>query len=214
MAAVVVLIGLALFAAIVLGRSTHDEAFVVSDHDKGPTGTIIAPGDTELGTVTVDGTSLPGYDGGAPDPATGLVPPTLTGQDFAGRPVSIVEDGKPKVVMFLAHWCPHCRREVPEVQSWLDANGMPADVAFYAVPTATTEGRDNYPPSKWLLGENWTVPVLVDDAAGTAAASWGLRSYPYFVAVGADGTVVKRASGELTQAEFYALIDAARAGGN
>ena len=72
-------------------------------------------------------------------------------------------------------------------------------------------GRANYPPSDWLVGPDWTVPVLVDDADGTAAAAWGLRTYPYFVAVAADGTVVKRASGELTEAEFYGLVDAARA---
>ncbi len=162
--------------------------------------------------MSVSGSALVPYDGSSPDPAVGLVPPELTGQDFAGAPVSITDDGEPKVVMFLAHWCPHCQREVPKVQSWLDTNGMPPGVSLYAVPTATVEGRDNYPPSQWLLGKNWTVPVLVDDAAGTAATAWGLRSYPYFVAVGPDGTVVKRASGELSEAQFYALVDAARSG--
>jgi len=211
---VVVLIGVALGAAIVLGRNKGDEAFVVSQQNQGSPGTVIATGDDELGPVTVGGTALPGYGGGSPDEAIGLQPPTLTGQDFAGQPVSISNDGTPKVVMFLAHWCPHCRREVPKVQSWLDTNGMPPGVSLYAVPTATVESRENYPPSKWLIGKNWTVPVLVDDADGTAASAWGLQSYPYFVAVGADGAVVKRASGELTEAQFYGLIDAARAGRN
>ena len=138
--------------------------------------------------------------------------PDLAGEDFAGQPVSITNDGKPKVVMFLAHWCPHCQAEVPRVQTWLDANGMPSGVSLYSVPTGTTSERDNYPPSQWLVGKNWTVPVLVDDAESTAAQAWGLQSYPYFVAVGADGKVVKQASGELSQAQFYDLIDAARAG--
>ena len=211
---VVVLIGVALAAAIVISRRSSDEAYAVSEQDQGPPGTVISSGDTELGTVSADGTALAPYDGTSPDLAVGLVPPELTGQDFAGAPVSITDDGEPKVVMFLAHWCPHCQREVPKVQSWLDANGMPAGVSLYAVPTATAEGRDNYPPSQWLLGKNWTVPVLVDDAAGAAATAWGLHSYPYFVAVGPDGTVVKRASGELSEAEFYALVDAARSGGS
>ncbi len=212
--AVVVLVGVALAAAIVISRSSRDdvEAYVVSEQDKGPAGIVIASGDTELGTVSVSGTMLAPHDGSSPDPAVGLAPPELTGQDFAGNPLSITDDGTPKVVMFLAHWCPHCQREVPKVQSWLDTNGMPPGVSLYAVPTATVEGRDNYPPSQWLLGKNWTVPVLVDDAAGTAATAWGLGSYPYFVAVGPDGTVVQRASGELTQAQFYELVDAARSG--
>ena len=178
-AAVVLLIGVALVVAIVISRdSTDDEAYVVSEQDQGPPGTVISSGSTELGTVSVAGSALAPYDGSSPDPAVGLAPPELTGQDFAGAPTSITDDGTPKVVMFLAHWCPHCRREVPKVQSWLDTNGMPPGVSLYAVPTATVESRDNYPPSQWLLGENWTVPVLVDDEAGTAATAWGLQQLP------------------------------------
>jgi len=210
-AAVVVLVGLALAVAIVLGRSTNGGDVVVGDSNKGPAGTVVADGSVEQGTVTVTGEPLPEF-GGSPDAAVGLVPPNLEGQNFAGQPASITDDGTPKVVMFLAHWCPHCQLEVPRVQALLDENGMPTGVSLYAVPTGTVAERSNYPPSDWLVAAGWTVPVLVDDADGTAASAWGLRSYPYFVAVAAAGTVVKRASGELTAAQFYELVDAARAG--
>lgn len=208
--AVVLVVGIALVVAIVVGggSSSKDDVVSASEQNKGAPGTVIASGEVELGTVTVTGDPIPQGD----NSEVGQVAPDLAGEDFAGQPVSITNDGKPKVVMFVAHWCPHCQREVPNVQAWLDANGMPSEVSLYSVATATDATRDNYPPSKWLVGKNWTVPVLVDDAAGTAAQAWGLGGYPYFVAVAADGTVVQRASGELTQAQFYDLIDAARSG--
>ena len=75
---VVVLIGVALAAAIVISRRSSDEAYAVSEQDQGPPGTVISSGDTELGTVSAAGTALAPYDGTAPDPAVGLVPPELT----------------------------------------------------------------------------------------------------------------------------------------
>jgi len=57
--------------------------------------------------VTVSGGSLPTLPEGG-DPAVGLPAPTLEGQDFEGRPMSIEADGRPKAIIFLPHWCPHC----------------------------------------------------------------------------------------------------------
>jgi thiol-disulfide isomerase/thioredoxin len=205
---VVVLVGLALVIAVaVSASSSSDEAVTASEQNQGPQGTVVADGDVELGTVAVTGQPLTSGSS-----ATGQVAPDLAGQNLAGDAVSITNDGQPKLVMFLAHWCPHCQAEVPRVQSWLDANGMPSGVSLYSVATGTTPSRDNYPPSDWLVGKGWTVPVLVDDAESSAAQAWGLQSYPYFVAVGADGKVVAQATGELSQAQFYDLVDAARAG--
>jgi thiol-disulfide isomerase/thioredoxin len=141
-----------------------------------------------------------------------MAAPTLKGEDFAGRAQSITNDGKPRVMMFVAHWCPHCRAEVPRIQSWLDTNGTPSDVELWTVPTSTSSTRPNYPPSDWLVGAKWTVPVLVDDQDFKAAQAYGLTSFPYFVAVGADGNVVQRASGEISMDGFAKLIDAARTG--
>jgi hypothetical protein len=53
---------------------------------------------------------------------------------------------------------------------------------------------------------------MVDDSSGTAGTAYGLSGFPYFVAIGPDGKVVQRASGELTVEQFQSLIDAARNG--
>lgn len=54
--------------------------------------------------------------------------------------------------------------------------------------------------------------MLADSEATAAARSLGLTSFPYFVAVRADGTVAERAAGEITDEQFDQLVDAAASG--
>lgn len=148
-------------------------------------------------TVVVSGEPLPAFEEGN-DPAVGLAAPTLRGEDFEGRAVTIGNDGRPKVMIFLAHWCPHCQREVPLMQDWLDREGMPETVDLYSVATAIDPAQPNYPPEEWLRREGWTVPVLVDGAIESAANAYGLTGFPFWVFVDAEGNVASRFVGELT----------------
>ena len=66
--------------------------------------------------------------------------------------------------------------------------------------------------AKWLADAKFPIPTIADDAANSAAAAYGLTSYPYFVALDKDGKVVSRMAGELTQAQFVGLIESARSG--
>ena len=124
--------------------------------------------------------------------------------------MAIVHDGRPKLVLFVAHWCPHCQREVPALASWLRSNGKPPGVYLYAVATGTTSDRPNYPPSAWLQREGWTVTTIADDGNETAADAFGLSAYPFFVAVDGSGKVVARASGELSISSLQTLLDQTR----
>jgi len=100
------------------------------------------------------------------------------------------------VLVFLAHWCPHCQNEVPKLVEWIAADGIPADVEVVAVSTAVQLDRGN-PPRAWLAGEGWPVTAVRDDDTGTVADAYGLRSFPYVVVVGTDGRVRARLSGGL-----------------
>lgn len=133
--------------------------------------------------------------------------PTRSGETLDGDAITI-GDG-PAVVLFLAHWCPHCQREVPFIVDWLEANGEPEGVTLQAVTTSIDPARDNYPPDEWLARERWPIPTMVDDDNSVAAA-YGVTSFPYFVAIDGDGQIVARTSGELDQAALEAIIDHAR----
>ena len=152
-------------------------------------------GKSETAPVTVSGTPLPAFPDSGADPAVGKAAPGLRGTDFDGKPVVIAPDGRPKLIMFVAHWCPHCQREVPLIARWLKG-GMPARVELYSVATSTNAQQPNYPPSAWLAREGWPLPVLTDDANGTAAQAYGLTSFPYFVFIDSSGKVAERLTGE------------------
>jgi thiol-disulfide isomerase/thioredoxin len=140
----------------------------------------------------VSGTPLPRFGDPANDAAVGATIPTVTSPT-----ASIAIDGRPKAVLFIAHWCPHCQAEVPRIQAWLDGGGLPADVDLVSVSTGIDPNRPNYPPEAWLQREHWS-PAVVEDTTGSVADAYGLSAYPYWVFVNADGTVALRATGELT----------------
>ncbi|MFV0316026.1 MAG: TlpA family protein disulfide reductase [Microthrixaceae bacterium] len=174
----------------------------------------------ENATVTISGEDLPalpsdssGVADAATDPAVGLAAPVLTGESFDGSEISIgPDDGRPKIVVFVAHWCPHCQNEVPLIQDWIDSGGLPEGVDVYAVATGQDPSQVNYPPSRWLANEGWTPKVLLDDTSQSAAASWGLTGYPYFVMLDADGNVWQRGSGEIPEADLDRMAKQLAAG--
>jgi cytochrome c biogenesis protein CcmG/thiol:disulfide interchange protein DsbE len=209
---VVVVVMVAAIVAIALSSSSDKEGAGGGASPSG--GTVVPSGDLNFGTVDVTGTPLPLRPKTATetDTALGETIPTVTGQQFDGSAISITPGGKPKVIMFVAHWCPHCQAEVPRIQEWLDNGGMPSDVDLYTVATGTDKSRPNYPPGKWLRGQGWSVPTMVDDEESTAGSAFGLSAYPFFVVVDSAGNVVTRTSGELSEDQWNALLEAARTG--
>jgi thiol-disulfide isomerase/thioredoxin len=159
----------------------------------------------ETRPVVVTGGSLPALPDSGTDPAIGSVAPEVKGATFDGTAVSITHDGHPKLVLFAAHWCPHCQREVPLLISHLKDHPLPSGIELYLVATGTDARLPNYPPSAWLAKIGWTSPVLADDTKSTAMA-FGLTSYPYFVALDAQSRVVARTSGEISVDDFDQLV--------
>ena len=171
----------------------------------------------ETHAVTVDGTPLPQYSsllysGNDSDPAIGMTIPTVKGVSvFDGKSVTIEPTGTPQAIVFVAHWCPHCQAEVPRLIA-LAKQGVFDGVDVTAVATGTNPAAVNYPPSSWLKNEGWPFAVMADSPQGTAAAALGISAYPYFVLVDADGKVAGRATGEITEADLKANIQALKAG--
>ncbi len=163
----------------------------------------------QYGTPEVSGDGLLPLADNTNDASFGAVIPSVTGTDFDGQTVTIdPANGTSKVILFLAHWCPHCQQEVPMVQEFLDANGGPPEgVEFLSVATSTDPSRPNFPPSAWLDREGWEPPVIVDDEAQTVASAFGLSAFPFWVVVGPDGTVLQRVAGGINIEALPALFD-------
>ena len=206
--ALLVVLGL---VALWFGRG-GDEPERAATTITGPTKVEAAP---SASVVLGDGSSapdaLPAYDATVDDdPAVGREIPAVAGTGLDGSEVVIEPDGTAKVLVFVAHWCPHCRREVPRLVEHLAAQPMPDDVELLTVSTSVKPGAEGYPPAEWLEEAGWTAPVLADDDLESVADAFGLSAFPFFVVVDADGTVVERASGELSTERFDALVEAAQ----
>ena len=161
----------------------------------------------EFQPVTVVGNPLPQTpEPGQADTGIGQTAPQLQGKTFLGAPVEIKAGDKPKVVMFFAHWCPHCQKEVPILGQWLKDNQSKFNVDYYAVSTGASAGRANYPPSKWFDDEKFPIPVMADNSRAEAANAFGLSSYPYLVFLDKDNKLVARDSSELTADQMTELV--------
>lgn len=166
------------------------------------------------GDPVVTGDPLPIFDPtAAADPVVGLTAPSAVGADWEDNEVKIEADGRAKIVVFLAHWCPHCQAEVPVVQTWLDEGNLPDDVDMYSVVTSTDRLRPNWPPQDWLEEEGWTVPAIMDNEIGTVAVNYGMSGTPFYVVLDGDNNVIRRASGEIGTAGLNALVAEAQAAG-
>jgi len=168
----------------------------------GGTALLLGGGGEPAGTIVADveivGDALPSYARVGSDPALGTMIPEVHGSSFEGTASTIAHDGRAKAIVFLAHWCSHCRAEVPAIQGWLaDGGRIPRGVDLISVSTFVDDRRENYPPDAWLEREGWTAPVLVDDADSSVATAFGLDGTPFWVFVDAEGRVVLRASGEI-----------------
>ena len=154
--------------------------------------------DETITQSVVSGMALDPFDSTESDPSVVQLAPSVYGVDLlTGKTVRVTPAGRPLVVAFFAHWCPHCQREVATLTEWLLANKLPGNVDLIAVSTFEAPERGNHPPKKWLSEQGWKHPVVADTSSQAIAEAFGAMSVPYFVFIEADGTVAFRMSGNL-----------------
>jgi len=165
------------------------------------------------GPVTVDGATIAvpvPDDASVPDPAIGQPSPVIAAVDYADAPVTIGAPGRAQVLVFLAHWCPVCDQELPTLREVVATGGVPEEVDLVLVTTGLDPGRPNWPPKRWLDDAGLGGVTTVRDGIGDPIMrAYGLRAYPAWAVIDADGTVVARRQGLLPAVGVAQLFDIA-----
>jgi thiol-disulfide isomerase/thioredoxin len=195
---------LAVVGVIIVGIA--GVAFLASNRQSAISGDPVAPDPVQvegdrLSTMPADVSTTDATS----DPSYGVVAPTLIGTNFSGDPVTIQPDGRPKVVYFVAHWCPHCRKEVPLIEELIAEGRKPDNLDVYVVSTSVKPEAGNYPPQVWLDRVGLQVPIMRDDANLTALATYGSGGFPFAVYLDSENKVLARSSGELGKEGIAAM---------
>ncbi len=164
------------------------------------------------GPIAVDGATLAPFESTNDDPAVGAAAPVVTGQSFDGSEIVIgAPTANPTMIVFLAHWCPHCNDEVPVLLGLEESGDLPEGLDVIGVSTAVAADRPNYPPSQWIVDKGWQWPTMADDEDLAAINAFGGTGFPFTVVLDTDGTVLARRSGEASASDTTAFLDAALA---
>ena len=144
--------------------------------------------------------ALPMFEDSSNDPAVlgQMRIATITGPEYyTGAEASFSpDDGKARVWMIWAHWCPYCQAELPEIQAWWPENSERfPNVELVTVTSAIDDSRSN-PLTPYLDSEQFPFPVIVD-RTGEVSRQFGTAAFPFWVVTDAEGTVVLRVAGAL-----------------
>ncbi len=167
----------------------------------------------EYQPVTVSNPPLPVLGDGMNDAAVGQQAPALQGGSFSGSAMSITPggDGNSTMLVFLAHWCPHCNREVPRLGEWHDKGLVPKNRRVVGIATASRNDQAYWPPSEWITNLKWPFEVMADSETGQAAAAYGVDGFPFIAIMNSSGKVVARHSGELELDQLVEFVNSALA---
>lgn len=155
---------------------------------------------TAIATQAADG-SLPQFQSTSNDSAViaHMELPEITGSEYySGEQVTYPagSDGKARVWLIWAHWCPHCQAELPDLNTWWPENASNyPNVDLASVTTAIDASLGN-PLETYLDTEQFSFPVIVDDT-GQVATQFGTTAFPFWVVTDNEGRVVLRVAGEI-----------------
>lgn len=199
-----IMIGVVVVAAAAIALALSAGGSSTSD-------TTGAGGAAEYQPVVVTGEALAQLGESGADAALGKKAPALSGARFNGSEVTITPGttGKPTMLVFLAHWCPHCNREVPRLVEWNEKGLVPEGLRVVGITTGSRDDQANWPPSQWIQNMKWPFDVMADSKSADAAAAYGVDGYPFMVILDADGNVVLRTSGEHELSEITTMVNEA-----
>lgn len=125
--------------------------------------------------------------------------PDISMQDASGKTVKLSDlKGTPVVLNFWYSGCPHCKKEMPAFDAAYKQYGN--QVKFVMLDDVKAE-RNRDDGKKYIQSSGFTFPVFYD-TEGNAMNMYGLRAYPATIFIDAEGKIVNKHIGEMTEADL------------
>jgi len=158
-------------------------------------------------------TQSPVAPAGAPQfsPAVRYVPPLQGADMITGDSVTLHPTGRPLLVVFWAHWCPHCQVEMPRIEEMYDQDGGDKyDIITVATFVRRGIGADGYStPEDFVQSAGLTMPVILD-STGQIARRWGVDGTPEMFIIEPSGReILADLTGEWPESALAARLEAA-----
>ena len=142
------------------------------------------------------------------DTAGGKISPTIRYKLPDDEIYVTYPENNPTIILFVAHWCPYCQEEIPEVIRWIEEDGvLEKGLSVLLVVTSTDPSKPNYPPKDWLYNEKWQYPVIYDDSNNSIANYFGVQYFPSWVFTEGDKSIAMTYAGKISKEELSKLIN-------
>ena len=171
-----------------------------------PTTTVPGPSVPEGSGTQItgwSGTALAPYVANLDSGYVGTMVPTFTvGVGAQAVSVDAATNGaRPTVFVFYAEWSPHSKLLVETLVKAYAAGELPPATQLVLVRSADGGGSRLFNADD-ITGWGYAGPIYFDldtgdGSPGTVATAFGATGYPFMVVAGPDGTLQRRASGEL-----------------
>lgn len=124
--------------------------------------------------------------------------PDFTLQSLEGESVKLSDyRGKQIILNFWATWCPPCRAEMPDMQTYYTEHKEADNFVILAVNLTSTESnRDNIQPFLDELGI--TFPILLDEES-EVSNRYDVVGYPTSYFIDDEGTIQYKVVGPMNQ---------------
>ena len=131
--------------------------------------------------------------------------PDFTMEDASGKSVKLSDfKGKPVVLNFWTSWCSYCKSEMPYFESAYKQYG---DKVQFIMLNPVKSERSSDGGRNFIKGADYTFPVFYE-TGGKALSQYGLRGFPATMFIDAQGNLVTKNVGAITQAKLNESIQA------
>lgn len=137
-------------------------------------------------------------------PEIDSIAPDFTWTDSEGNFVKLSDfKGKPVFINFWATWCPPCRAEMPDLQSFYEDNGEEVIVLTVNLTSSERSAKDI---DKFIVNGNFTFPVLLDQH-GLLAQRYLVRAIPTSYFIDEIGIIREIYTGAMNKDQMNGIID-------